>query len=337
MWTSHLSYHPRIGYTYAPSFRGRIPHETGGYLIRTNSTGFRAEREFTFNKPPDRSRLLVFGDSQTSGLGVDNRQRYSDLLEALVPSLEVFNYGLDNTGTDQQYLAYREFGAVEHDLLVVGLYVEDLARVNSSSLPFKNANGRTVHYAKPYYTLIKNELILHHVPVPKRPMPEAPRTEPHVSPGLFPTLQTTFRTMLPAPLRQNLKAWGVTDLMQRIARFQRVPGYGSPRSPEWRLLACLLKMWIAQSTSPVLLLPIPMWTFVDGSSDATAYRTRFRELARETGCLLHDPLDDLLAYSPADRLAFHFKGDKHLSASGHEALAKSLAPVVRRILYSHKS
>jgi hypothetical protein len=332
MWTSHLSYHPRIGYTYAPNFRGRIPHESGGYLIRTNGAGFRSEREFVPARTAGHARLLVFGDSQTAGLGVGNRQRYSDRLETLVPGLEVYNYGLDNTGTDQQYLAYRELGRVEHDLLLIGLYVEDLARVNSAFLPFKDAKGRDVTFAKPYYAMAGGDLVLHHVPVPKRPVPQAERPEAGRASGLFPKAQTAFRRVVPPALRQALKERGVTDLVQRLARFQRVPGYASPRSPAWRLFASVLKMWIAESAAPVLLCPIPMWTFVDGSSDPTPYRTRFREIARETGCHLHDPLDDLLSYPAAERAGFHFRGDKHLSVRGHEALAQSLAPTVNRIL-----
>jgi len=45
---------------------------------------------------------------------VPNRQRYTDLLEARLPAagtppVEVYNFGLSSTGTDQQYLIWREF------------------------------------------------------------------------------------------------------------------------------------------------------------------------------------------------------------------------------------
>ena len=42
------------------------------------------------------------GDSFTAADGVSNRQRYSDLLEARLPGIEVYNFGLPGTGTDQQ-------------------------------------------------------------------------------------------------------------------------------------------------------------------------------------------------------------------------------------------
>src|ERR1035441_4062657 len=101
-----FQYHPVIGYHYIPALRARVLHEVGGYMVRTNATGFRSRHEFLEVKHPGAKRILLFGDSFTAGDGVSNNNRYSDLLETLVPGLEVFNYGIPGTGTDQQYLAY---------------------------------------------------------------------------------------------------------------------------------------------------------------------------------------------------------------------------------------
>src|SRR3982751_5118059 len=95
-------YHPIIGYTFIPNLKTRIEHEGGGYLLRTNSTGFRSEREFRKKKDAAKFRVLLFGDSFTAADGVSNRNRYSDILEALVPDVEVYNFALPGTGTDQQ-------------------------------------------------------------------------------------------------------------------------------------------------------------------------------------------------------------------------------------------
>ena len=63
-------------------------------------------------------RVLLFGDSQSAGEGMVNAHRYSDLLERAVPGLEVHNYAVSGTGTDQQYLTYLEHRSVQHDLVV---------------------------------------------------------------------------------------------------------------------------------------------------------------------------------------------------------------------------
>ena len=112
IWQSHLAYHPRIGLTFTPSFKGRLPHESGGYLLRSNAAGFRSEHEFAVERAPGVFRVLLFGDSQTAGLGVSNRQRFGDLLEKSIPGLEIFNFAIDGIGIDQEYLAYLEHSQI---------------------------------------------------------------------------------------------------------------------------------------------------------------------------------------------------------------------------------
>lgn len=102
-------YHPVVGYRYIPHLRARIAHEGGGYLIQVNEQGFRSDRPFAPARTPGHQRILVFGDSFTAGDAVPNRQRYTDLLEAHLTAaggtpVEIYNFGLSSTGTDQQYL-----------------------------------------------------------------------------------------------------------------------------------------------------------------------------------------------------------------------------------------
>jgi hypothetical protein len=338
MWHSLLSYHPRIGYTYTPSVKSRVPFETGGYLVKTNAAGFRSDHEFVNEPAPGKFRAILFGDSQTAGDGVSNGDRYSDRLQKLLPQLEVYNYGLAGAGTDQQYLTYLEFGQVPHDLLIIGLHVENIRRVNAQYLNFHDANGNEVFYAKPFYTIKENNLVLQNIPVPKQPWTKETlpsHQEKRVDWGgrMFPRTQAVLRRFVPIQyVRQFAKALGLRDLMQKVTKLNRVPDYDSPDNPGWILLRKIVETWIRGSTTPVLLLPIPMWAHFDGSSDPSGYQARFRELADDTGCYFHDPLPDLAAHSPEEMRQFRFKRDVHLSPKGHEAMAQSLAPVIERIM-----
>lgn len=323
MWQSLSKYHPRIGYTLMPSIKSRVPCETGGYLVRTNAAGFRSDHEFVAERTPGKRRAIVFGDSQTAGDGVSNGDRYTDVLEKRVPDLEVFNYGIPGTGTDQHYIAYLDCAKVDHDLLVIGMYVENIGRVAHRFRPFLDAAGKEVIYAKPYYSIEGGELVLHHVPVPKAKMTKAmisPEDAPHVDWGV------PF-----AGLRNVVKKLGMRDLMQKITKFQPVPDYDSPDNPRWILLRRILETWIRGSEAKVLLLLLPMWPFIEESSDPTSYQARFRELASDTGCALHDPLPDLWKYPADERRAFRFKVDSHLTPKGHEAIALSLAQAIERL------
>ncbi|MBW2037710.1 MAG: SGNH/GDSL hydrolase family protein [Deltaproteobacteria bacterium] len=167
-----FKYHPNIGHTFIPNLKTRIMHEGGGYLIKVNQAGFRSNREFEPVKKPGVFRILLFGDSFTAGDGVSNAKRYSDLLEAFFPGLEVYNFGLSGTGTDQQYLVFQEMADVmEHDLLLISVTVENIRRVRARYKAYQSHDGKMSIYPKPYFSLTSDgNLQRHNFPVPKGPL-----------------------------------------------------------------------------------------------------------------------------------------------------------------------
>src|SRR5262245_56325789 len=79
-------------------------------LLRTNSAGIRATRDFGL-KAPGVFRVGVFGDSFTFGALVTAEETYAAILEAGVPGVEMVNFGLAGGGPDQSLLALRYKGA----------------------------------------------------------------------------------------------------------------------------------------------------------------------------------------------------------------------------------
>ncbi len=319
-----LEYHSVIGYRFIPGLKARVEHEAGGYLVRTNGAGFRCDREFLPARGPSR-RALLFGDSYTAGDGVSNGKRYGDLLETMVPNLEVYNFGLSGSGTDQQYLAYREFArGIERDLVIIAVFVENIMRVNARYRFFRNENNEEVLYEKPYFSLGAEGLTLHGVPPERRPLREM-----DLPPDARSRIDAGGRF---ASLRLLARRLGIKDLAQRITRYNPVVEYNRPDDPRWLLMRALLAEWIREIGGPVLVVPVPLYQFIEGTSDPSCYQARFAELARDTGCHLHDPLPDLKAYPKEERRAFRFARDVHYTPAGHRALAASLAPAVQSIL-----
>ncbi|TXG87956.1 MAG: SGNH/GDSL hydrolase family protein [Thermomicrobiales bacterium] len=147
-----VQYHPRVGFLYVPNLKARIPNELGGYFVRTNSLGFRSEIEFS--KPRNgRRRVLFFGDSYTAGDGCDNHQRFPERLGEEL-DVEVYNYGMSGSGTDQQLLIFEEFAReVEADLIVLGITVENIQRITVAHREsIDRVTGKRVLVPKPYFT-----------------------------------------------------------------------------------------------------------------------------------------------------------------------------------------
>ena len=167
-----FQYHPIIGYLFIPDLKIRLEHEGGGYLIRTNNVGFRCEHDFHNKKQTDKFRILLFGDSFTAGDAVSNKKRFGDVLETLFPNVEVYNFGLPGTGTDQHYLVYKEIAKnFEHDLVIIAAQVENIRRVAAHHRLSQTAEGENVLLAKPYFELNQTgDLELKNIPVPKEPL-----------------------------------------------------------------------------------------------------------------------------------------------------------------------
>lgn len=323
-------YHPVVGYRFIPNLKARIPHEGGGYLVHVNEQGFRSNRPFVKEAAPGVRRVLFFGDSFTAGDAVSNHQRYSDLLEARLSNaldgpVETYNFGLSSTGTDQQYLAWREFAqGVEHDVLVIAVFVENIRRVAAHYRPHRDADGQERIYAKPYFTLDGERLQLHNVP---------PRATPYEMEELSAAEQNVVdKGGRFAFLRKVVNAVGAKDAVQRLTRYQPLPAYDTPDTPDWRLMRAILSEWVRAAPRPVVLMPLPLPQHLDQSCDPGPYQARFAELAAELKCTLHDPLPALLNYGAKERRGFRWEIDIHFTPEGHRALAESLAPVLERLL-----
>ena len=319
--TTLFEYDPDIGYRFIPHLKTRFAGSGGGYLIRTNGQGFRNDREF---ERDDRApRILVFGDSFTAGDGVSNGSRYSDVLESLVTPIEVHNFGLPGSGTDVQYLCYRKVAEGAPCLaVVIAVLVENIRRIVSPYRPSQTADGEVEFLAKPYFELLDDRLVLQHVPVPREPMTirELEGNDSVDRGGRFPGLRKLVRSV------------GLQAVVQQLTRYQPTPEYDSPDDPAWRLMRAILLAWRKAVPQPVVLMPIPLYQHVEQTADASAYRGRFSELARDGGFILHDPLDDLHANDAPTRRSFRFKNDVHLTPAGHRAIAQSLAGALRPLL-----
>jgi hypothetical protein len=320
-----FEYHPLLAYRFIPGLKTRVPHESGGYLVRVNSSGFRCNHEFVKEKPAGVRRVLLFGDSFTAGDGVSNGERYGDRLEKAIPDLEVYNFGLPSAGPDQHYLAYQEFGGgISHDLMVIAVLVENVRRVVAAFRAYVDEAGEQKLYAKPYFELVNGQLALRNVPPARKPLMEEELAE-----GDRARIDRGGRLQVVRGLVSKL---GLRELAQKVTRYQPVPEYDSADHPDWLLMKEILKQWIQGHDRPVLLMPLPLSQHIEETSDAKPYQERFMELAREARCHYHDPLPELLGYPAAERRRFRFPKDIHLTPSGHAALAGSLQPVIERLL-----
>lgn len=330
-----------LGHRYVPNMVARVPHETGGYVVRTNSTGFRSDLEFTAARG-SLPRILVFGDSFTAGEGCDSQQRYPELL-GLELGVEVYNYGLSGSAPDQHLLCYREFAKhVQADLIVWGIPLHNIERIKLTHRPSRDRiTGHPILVPKPYFTLEQGRLELHHSPVPRlRPEPaqargkhytesvnwKPPVTERLLKMPAFEAARESVQRLLPG-LKEHIRA-----LAYRISNTQLYDDYLDGNSAGWTLLSALIRQLRADANDiPILVVPLPTYHY---------YIDRIPPLHDDLYKTLESPASNLFVSAITQALhqgktleqrkALCFPVDTHYSPAGHRAIAELLAAEIRQ-------
>jgi lysophospholipase L1-like esterase len=316
-----MQYDEVLGYKFVPGLKVRIPHEGGGYLVKTNGEGFRCNNEVTAEKSTAR-RVLVFGDSYTAGDGVSNGKRYSEVLEQCLEDTEVLNFGLSGSGTDQQYLIFKQYtDKLEYDAVVISVLVENIKRNVVKYREWSGREGESICVPKPWFEISPaGELTLTGVPVPPPYKIESAELFRDGRGAIFSSVRKIVNRIGPE----------FKDKVQKITRFQPLPEYDSADSHGWRLMQAILAKWVSELKVPVMIAVIPVYQYVEKTASYTNVRKRFDQLASATGVPVYQLVDDLWTHSAEVRRSFRFRKDVHMTPLAHktvgEAIAKSLAP-----------
>lgn len=155
-----LRYDPDIGWVNREGAHGLYepPKGVPPFQVTINPQGFRGP-EVAIRKPAGVRRIVFLGDSNTFGFGIQEGERFSDLLVKQAPvRTEIVNLGIFAYGTDQEAI-YLERKALRFapDTVVLVVSAGDLSDVMSSI----NAGA-----AKPFCRIIDGRFSIHNIPVP---------------------------------------------------------------------------------------------------------------------------------------------------------------------------
>jgi hypothetical protein len=148
-----------LGWRNSPGIAGVFDHPRFRINIRHNSKGLR-DREYAYERSAGKRRILALGDSFVWGYGVEQQETFSEVLETLLPDVEVINAGVAGYGTDQELLWLRSEGVrYRPDVVVLVMCGND---------DFENNRDRVYYvYRKPQFRQADDgELVLGGVPVP---------------------------------------------------------------------------------------------------------------------------------------------------------------------------
>ncbi len=320
-----IEFHPVIGKRMRPGIRRELTHpEWGKYVLQANNFGFRSSHNYSPIKGNNIQRILIFGDSNVFGNGVSNDMRFPDILENLIPHVEVYNFAMEGFALDQQYLCYQEIGIdFKHDLIIIAPAIETIRKLTTHYEVTLDEHGAQKCYARPYFDLVDGKLIRGNVPLPGGyiDMENLPKTEK----------AKVHRGNPFAKVGDLLQKARLKDALLERMQYQPFPEYDSPNTPTWQIMSAILTEWVAHSPKPVLVIPLPRFIYVKELASAKNYQARFQEVASETSCFLYDPLPDIQKLSIAERRKMYYL-EGHLTPQGHSLMAKIIAPHIQNIM-----
>jgi len=151
-------YDSLLGWVHEPGQEGIFETPQFRTIVRINENGLR-DRPHSYERQNDIQRILVLGDSFAWGYGVEESERFSQLLEKSL-DVEVINAGVSGYSTDQELLWYENEGIkYETDLVILVIAGNDVGD-NEQQLV------STIYY-KPRFVIEDGQLVLTGYPVPE--------------------------------------------------------------------------------------------------------------------------------------------------------------------------
>lgn len=160
-----ILYDAQLGWKLKPYWSGKHHHYDYDVIYNINREGFRGSYA-----PPEDVDFSVIGDSFSFGLGVNDNETFTALLNSNDGINRTFrNYSIPGYSTDQQLLLLNRLkDEISSDVILVVYLGNDI---------FDNMRGYPLQaeHAKPYFELRGDKLVLKNTPVPLAPKSAAAR------------------------------------------------------------------------------------------------------------------------------------------------------------------
>lgn len=327
-WSVVARFDPSLGWANEPRARALVVTGDVRYRASINSLGFR-DPPMSLEKRPGQRRVLFLGDSMTWGWGVNDGERFTDLVAgALGERVEVFNAAVPGYGTDQQLWTLEARGdEIAPDLVVLVFVLNDIPECE-----------RALAYdmRKPRFVLEQGTWRIEGRPVadPRAPLrrwigPLPVDLRSHSA--LWTHLARWRKDALPAKESEpRARAYNPQFAAQVLEVCERMH---KPETPARHALS-EIRAWCAQRSTPfaVVVLPHKHDQYLyepssgrppdfDGSTALTKALTR---VARELDFPLLS-IDAQMFEASARGESLHC-GDGHFNAAGNRMLAQALGP-----------
>lgn len=311
-------YDHELGWKGVPSGEAEFVTRNNRVWLAHNQLGFRdIEHDESSSEKP---AIVFLGDSFTWGYEVEFEEMFVNRLRGRFPGYDLYNLAHRGYGTDQAYLAFKNWQTERPVALVVLMFSEN--DVGDNSTDFNYAKP------KPKFVVEQDELVLTGVPVPREEAWQRPTEDVPLESARDRFSNFVYRSHLVNHVRIRLKL-----LRQRWHARQVEAPPSAPhreneqtaqgRTPDFMLtgrILSALKDEVANRGAKLVVVFIPSKQEIESSGDHTPYQLAIAEVCKRLGL-------DYLDLAPALKktlLRTYYMQGMHWNSRGHGLAAEAL-------------
>lgn len=318
-----MRYHPQFGWSLSPGWTGQHSHYDYQATYHLGLDGFRLQPSVENSTSGDFADVAVLGDSFTFGLGVEDDETFTSVLNRQ-GTAAFKNYGVPGTSTDQHLLLLNQIARSDPpDAALLIIYLPNDILDNTLEYPLQ------AEQAKPLFTVNGGRLELGNVPVPRAAKPAMLRSTTMGSIVLNgidieqgPLSGTQIGRMIETVV--GSRAYDPAELRPVLAR---------NLEPALDLFSALLREMASVANGSQTRLTIALLPGRDAMVNDAGISHHYQDYLRQEILGLADRLDvdaidlmtDIAAQPVGDIQSLFFPNDGHLTPQGHRFVAESIA------------
>jgi len=312
-----ILYDAKIGWRLKPYWSGKHHHYDYDAIYNINRDGFRG----VISNSKD-VRYAIIGDSFSFGLGVNDKQTFTAILNSHQSKKIFRNYSVPGYSTDQQLLLLNKLKAeITNDVILV-VYLGNDIFDNMRNFPLQAEHG------KPSFKLVNSKLVLTNVPVPHSAKPAAAAKD------------TISNIVLGNTHRQGaFLAWlSQLEISRRLNLFQNDIALAEDEmaqrfSPSLKLFTALIdeiEKIVVKNNARLTIVLLPGRSYVEQTVSVSAqYQDYFRRHIKSsfsaTSINVMDFASHLRVLHNEGINGLYYPNEGHLTSMGHKYLADYLA------------
>lgn len=313
-------YDPTLSWELIPGSESR--HKTIDYDVgyKINDNGFRDNKDYSL--PKKNKRIITIGDSYTFGIGVNNDQTFSKILEKET-GCEVLNMGVPGYAPSQYLLGFEMKGLdYKPDMVILSIHM------GTDILPgiLKYRSIGTARY-KPYFEIESGQLVLRGVPVPKEE-DMRPQKSPRIKNENFYNFTKWFLKWKTFTIAKNfLKRDGLYPILEKIRVATRTEDYDL-RLDTIELIIDRMKTNISKlgNDGKLMIVIIPMSTVNHDHLEKLLIDELVKRLEKSKTSYIN------LMPRILDLKNIYFKHDSHFNPEGNALVADELKNALNKFI-----